>query len=140
MLWHRFGTKGFQAFMTMQEKADESTRHEQAAHPTKTHWFLFFFFPFLWWPIRGLRQGAGGERMAQPAPWHHPLSLLPPDNRISKLFSLFRTLCYIRPCTAVRLHTLPCWINDRSVCLARLPLLTKCQTENRVESQLEACV
>lgn len=33
--------KAFKAFMARQEKADESTRHVQAAHPTKTQWFVF---------------------------------------------------------------------------------------------------
>ncbi|GAA6096057.1 uncharacterized [Tachysurus ichikawai] len=72
------------------------------------------FFPLLWQPIRGLKPGAGGERMAQPASWYHPLSVSLATTRqeqhafshfrsilpASHSFSMLETLCLFLSCTS----------------------------------------
>lgn len=97
------------------------------------------FFPLLWQPIRGLRQGAGGKRLAQPAPLHLPLSCLslsPPAETacFSVSFALFALS------TGARLRTRhPCWRHAAFLYLTLLPVLAKWQTVDRVASEREAC-
>lgn len=133
-----FCTKGFEPYWLGQEEAGESTRHVQAAHPTKTqHSGLFCFFSprcsGSQWEASDKGQ-AGREWPSLPrdttrSPSHHQ-----PTGAACFSVSLAYAPAFVRPSAGVGLHTRPCWMHSFS-----LAVVTKCQTAHRATSELEAC-